>query len=400
MIKNFYLDESGNSGDLINAGLSFGFGDQPVFVLSCIGVDDLDELDREVTRLKKAHKVLSKELKSVAVKGKPRFIEDVVSYLGEKNLPIFIEVVEKRFFICATIVDRMVLPPIGVGGLDAQELWIKNIFAEHLSTRMHASVMKTYLDACATCTNESARHAYGSLLGWIDSSSPDDEIVKGIGRFVRDSYADFETLAKRTADAWQKMLPLPDYGKKEKPFWMLPNLSSFTNIYARINLYLDGKIESAKLFHDEQLQFDHILEDGKIAAEQLSGYADVARHADYTFLERADLGFVCSEGCIGIQIADVLGGFVMRYVQRVLSSGGMTEAPSVDCFRRLLRLSAPERGIGINFVMASRDFTRIGLQAALRGDAKNEFRSVCRDTSYIFCLNGRGTVRFSRFCVA
>jgi hypothetical protein len=46
-----------------------------------------------------------------------------------------------------------------------------------------------------------------------------------------------ETRAERRDDAFFGYLPVPDDNKYQKPVWVLPNLSAFTNIYTRINLY-------------------------------------------------------------------------------------------------------------------------------------------------------------------
>lgn len=363
MTETFYLDESGSSGDLVNSGTSFEFSKQPVFVLTCVGVDDQEDLEREITRLKSIHRVKSKELKSTAVKDKPDFVVDITSYIEKRSLPIFVEVVDKRFFICAMIVNHVALPAIGPCDLEPRALWTRNIFAEYLHANMADTIMQVFVDACEMPTNKSAQRVYDALLEWLSSCSSHDEIAGGIYLFARDSCSDFQELARNNFDAWRRVLPLPDYSKKRKPFWMLPNLSSFTNIYARVNLYLDGKIEKVKLLHDEQVQFDCILADGKVAVEELSGYAPSMRHANYAFLEQAHLEFARSEQCIGIQIADVLGGFVMRYVQQALYSRAPVSELSADGFGGLLRLSDPARGTGINFVMTMRDFSRMGLRA-------------------------------------
>lgn len=98
MEPTYYLDESGSSGDLVSAGESFDFARQPVFALACIGVHDMPDLENEINRLKARHRVQSEELKSTAVKYKPAFVTEMAAYLELKRLPVFIEVVDKRFF--------------------------------------------------------------------------------------------------------------------------------------------------------------------------------------------------------------------------------------------------------------------------------------------------------------
>jgi hypothetical protein len=45
------LDESGNSGDLVNTGAAFDFVRQPVFALACIGIDDDSKLADDVAAI-------------------------------------------------------------------------------------------------------------------------------------------------------------------------------------------------------------------------------------------------------------------------------------------------------------------------------------------------------------
>ena len=268
MITNYYVDESGNGGDLVNAGDAFDFGQQPVFALSCIGVDEVADLEQEIARLKQRHNVRSPELKSTTVKDKPGFVADVIAYLERHRLPVFIEVVDKRFFICATMINHFVVPPVGDFDLQPDVIKMKDIMAEYLYAVMPAPVMQAYIDACMVPSVEGTRRAFETLLSWLRSCMPSDGVAAGVERFAADSYSDFEEMASSHDANVRAFLPVPDQGKRKKSFWMLPNLSSFTNIYARINLMHGQDIANVRIFHDEQPQFDHILDDGKRFAEQ------------------------------------------------------------------------------------------------------------------------------------
>ena len=95
----------------------------------------------------------------------------------------------------------------------------------------------------------------------------------------------------------QDFLPIPDLSKAAKPCWILPNLSSFTNLYARINLFRAREMRGVRIIHDEQLQYDHILDQGKRASEDFAelGLTWPLRHADYSFVERGELVFSSSD---------------------------------------------------------------------------------------------------------
>ena len=364
MEPTYYLDESGSSGDLVKAGVSFDFAQQPVFALACIGVYDMADLENEINRLKALHRVQSAELKSTAVKDKPDFVTEMAAYLGLKRLPVFIEVVDKRFFFCMNMVNYLILPAGGPIDHEPESMWIRNVFAEYLHAALPKSVMQAYVDACDECSLEATGRAYDTLLSWLKDGRRDgDEIAGALRQSVANSRMEFDALASQQADAWRAGLPIPDQSKRGKLFWMLPNLSSFTNIYARINLFHDGAVGSLTLVHDEQAQYDQILSEGKITSEKLLdlGMVPPLAHADYAFTQQASLIFRPSADCAGIQAADVLAGFVGRYVQASLASTIVQNGAHSEALRSLLNLSEPMRGTGINFVLAQQDVDRMGI---------------------------------------
>jgi hypothetical protein len=96
----YYRDESGNTGDLVRTGDRIDFGSQPIFVLVCLGLLEETSLEREVQRLRSVHKIQGAELKSTNLRNKPGFVSDLATYLRHNQVPLFIEVVEKRYCLC------------------------------------------------------------------------------------------------------------------------------------------------------------------------------------------------------------------------------------------------------------------------------------------------------------
>lgn len=362
--RNFYVDESGNSGDLVKAGKAFDFGQQPVFALVAVGIDDVDSLTVELHRLRAHHRIKTLEIKSTALKSKPGFVFDLVAYLNQQRCPIFVEVVDKRFFICATMVNHFVIPPVA-GDFDRRPdvMRMKNEVAEYLHALMPAAVMQSYVQACVEPSIASTRFAFKALIGWLESRMPGDANAGFVHQFAIDSFVDFEDGAAAPETDVRAFLPVPDLSKAAKPYWILPNLSSFTNLYARINLFRERLVGGVRIIHDEQLQYDHILDHGKRASEDYAerGLIWPVQHADYGFKERAELTFLPSSASVGIQAADVLAGFVMRYVQNIIGQAIVPSSGAIKTFRSLLFLAEPERGTGFNFVVTRRDFARLGL---------------------------------------
>jgi hypothetical protein len=365
MVRNYYLDESGSSGDLARPGPQFDFGEQEIFALACIGVDDSSALVAELSRLKAAYGIQAPELKSASVRNKPGFVAELAAYVKQAGLPLLIEVVDKRFMIAATMVNTLVLPSLDEIDLTAQGRFVRNALAEQLHAHAPASVFTAYVEAC-DCPSRAAVHtAFESILHWLYDQVR-NEAEAALRMFATAGFR--ELLAPENAgnDDWRRFLPLPDFGKRGQPIWMLPNLSCLANIYARLNLLHCRSLHDVTLFHDEHAHFDDILDDAKKMAESLT--SDAVAHlpfADFGFNERAKLVFLKSRGEAGIQTADVLAGFVMRYCKDVIYGGKAPDGQSSNAFQSILRCSNPSMGFGVNFVIPRNALPRLGVREEL-----------------------------------
>lgn len=361
-ISTYFLDESGNTGDVTKTGPRFAFDNQPLFVLACVGVEDVDGLARAMASARAAHGVGGAEVKASALSAKPRFVAELLGYLRQHDLPLFMEVVDKRFFICTQIVERLLLPAVGLDfDLSPHSLFIKNTFAEHLATTAPDHVLLTYVAACHAPSVESVGAAYLALRLWLEERVG-DEVAEGMLRFLRDEEQEFEGADHSDPEVLTKPLPLPDDSLRGRPVWLLPNLTSFTNIYGRLNKFHGRKVGRLTLIHDEQLHFEHIIRGGKVSAEALSarGESFVLPHADFRFRESAKLRFARSTETPGVQLADVIAGFTMRYLRDALAAA----EPHQDQYRafwELMRAGATRDGAGINYVLTHRDLRRLGI---------------------------------------
>lgn len=360
-VSRYYLDESGNSGDLARSGAQLDFAGQEMFALACVGVDDEDALGCELTRLAERYRVRSTEISSMALRKKPDFVSDLITYLIERDLPVMIELVDKRFMVAANIVNTLVMPPVGACDTTLEAQWLRNVLAEYIHITAPASVLTTYLAACDAPSIERLKVVFQTLIGWAEVTPPSD-VAKAVRDFAIDSYGDFLEEADGDECAWQRYLPLPDQNKRGQSIWMLPNLTSLTNVYARINRRHGRRVGNITLIHDEQAHFEAILENAKGATERLvlDDAVPPQRVSDYHFEESATLAFARSGRTFGIQAADVLAGFVMRYAKRILYEGHVPSPAERKAFSSLLVLSDPERAEGVNYVLASADMLRLG----------------------------------------
>lgn len=347
----YYIDESGNTGDLTTVKPETYFAEQRMFTLAAVGCD-LDELFKErFDALKATHRIQSPEVKSKQAYERPQFVSGLLDMLEERGCPIFIEAVDKHYFIIANIMDRIVLPYVGKSDVQPCTLFIKGAMADHMAIFGPPELAHSFIKCCQSRDYVEVRDFYKQIIRWAQTSRlPTEGVAEAFVRFTRDSLKEFRTLPK--ARAVERALPIPDTSPRGKFLWVLPNLTSFTHIYARINSFREKQMAGVTLFHDEQLQLEDVLLHNKILMEAFTDEIVIPplKSADFVFSSSAKLEFLRSHNSIGIQIADVLAGFVARYIQDAVWGGGATNAERIAIFGRMLSSGDRERGTGVNIV--------------------------------------------------
>ena len=115
MSKKFYIDESGNTGDLIVSNENNNFSSQEYFTLACIGLKNSEqqELKNFIDDLKVKYKIQTPELKFSKMKGifgkKIGFVLELLKYIEESS-NFIIEITDKKFIICTNIVNCLINP--------------------------------------------------------------------------------------------------------------------------------------------------------------------------------------------------------------------------------------------------------------------------------------------------
>ncbi|EGR1549831.1 TPA: DUF3800 domain-containing protein, partial [Vibrio parahaemolyticus] len=109
-MHRYYLDESGNSGDLLKSDFSLKFGGQPLFSLSCVGIDDEERMALKLSELKEKYDVDSELKSSEIYTEKPDFFLELVEYLIQNRVPILIELVDKKFCVIANLISSLIIP--------------------------------------------------------------------------------------------------------------------------------------------------------------------------------------------------------------------------------------------------------------------------------------------------
>ncbi|QNH16922.1 hypothetical protein HEP74_02062 [Xanthomonas sp. SS] len=348
---DFYIDESGNTGDLARTGPTLDFGGQAVFSLAAIGFEDEESLTEELAALRRKHNVQAAELKlSKILKRKPAFALDAVELLVKNDFPFFVEIVDKKYQLAASITNGFIWPPYFNTEESQNTVWLKNIFADYLYQNLSNEVFFAFVQCMNFPSNENTAAYFGLLKEFVSQDSHD--VAKGIVSQVDESKDDFRIMIEQEGGrAHRRFLPIPDIGKREQEVWLLPNYSSFTNIYARMNLFLSRNLEGTRIFHDEQTHFDEIIATAKRQAEKVNIRFDKFKPpcSDYNFKQISDLFFKASPESNGVQLADIVAGLCMRWYQAHLKNEDDTDVLDrpVDV---LLHHINPGRGVGINIV--------------------------------------------------
>jgi hypothetical protein len=362
MSISFYIDESGHSGDAVNSGTAYDFIDQPFFVLAALGIEDEVALAQQIDALRVAHRVPAGELKSKSksLQRRPAFVSDLLSFVCDQNLPFFVEVVDKRYFVCMHLVNSQLLPSV-MGFKDGPEMhFIKNQLVDFLYDEISDHVLDRFVATCLEPSDHSLMSAFGSQLLFSigkSATSGAQEMRDCMHHMVIEAMKEYGEMRKQDPDAYHRFLPSPDMNKCSKPVWMLPHLSSLTNIYARINLFRQRKLAGVRLIHDEQLEFENILRDAKRDAESVIKDTKIkpfTPHSDFMFIESAMLEFATSHESVGIQVADVIAGTVMRFYRDRLRGNAAKSLVTTEAVRKLLRRSDASTGIGVNQVVPQR----------------------------------------------
>jgi hypothetical protein len=353
---DYFIDESGHTGDVARLDALSGFNDQPIFCLAAVGVANEISLEQEINRLREKHGIRLDELKSSARRGRPEFTYEVVRLVCTERYPFFLEVMDKKYYFAAHMTSRQLLPPIRGLAADPRTHYFQNLVADYLFDRLPDAVFAKFIEACLLPSHETLSAQFSALIDFARADADAGEVAAVAWDLATTAQNDYEEArAAGREEAFFDYLPLPDDNKYQKRVWILPNLSAFTNIYARINLFEKGRLTNVRLIHDEQLQFDEILEISKRSAEGLGESAAemLTPHSDFHFRESASLSFANSTKSVGVQVADILAGFCMRYVKNFFAEREKIHPVAHQTYDLLRRFTNTANGVGVNLVVSS-----------------------------------------------
>lgn len=369
-----YIDESGNTGDLIRENFDLNFANQNIFTLAAIQINDklLDKISEEIIpNLRKKYNIQCKELKSSQVfDSNPMFLLDLMNEF-DKDVRMYIEVVDKKAYICNSIVGCQICPTYHLAPESLGYFQIKNnVYADLLFNNLKKDEYLYFFKACEDISEESLFNSFNMLKKFAKVhlvNSIYGIIYKGMLDDIAETKDDYNLLIKsyEKKEVIKKFIPIPDLNKNGKKVNLLPQISCLTNIIARVNC-LNSGLNKIRFFHDEQKQFDNILEDNVNIMYELSSSESrwKMRGVNFNLLSKPDITIdTLSHNDIGIQIADILAGFMMRYVKKYLESSKLSPIHD-EIFYRLMKYT--------NFVLSLSDLKKLGLSYSRAIEASKE----------------------------
>lgn len=315
-IFRIYIDESGNTGEIKDNS----FGNQPYFILAGIGLYDnqLVDLEKKVQELKIKYKIQAAELKARSLYNKPDFIHELTNLIYDNKYPVFIEFIDKKYYVVSTIVMWVLLKRVSDRITNEDCLSKKmNDFIREYSTILYYSLpdelLVLYSRICTSPTNENLYDFLDTLKDFFYNSGNifDMRICLDVDYAIMK----FEHISSSHINAYEHFMPRADIDSKGAQNRLLPHISSYTGICARVEKYRDFVgAKNIQFIHDEQSQYSEMLRNVINQLSQISSQKILweNQHVKYSISQTNDYQFQNSKSSIGIQISDMFAGITLR----------------------------------------------------------------------------------------
>ncbi len=354
-----YIDESGNTGD---AALTTSLlGTQPSFALVAVAeVAGSQSLDSILDHVRRGVGLGGTELKGRAMDRYPHLLRELVQALHNSRTPVFVELMDKSFFVAANIVNHVLgISRLPLGNPDV--VFVQNAMADVITEHLGTPVIAPYCEFARAPSKETFRgfvSAFRQALLEVSGVMPElEQVLLTMSQILDEEIHEAQGSAP---EGYERFLPPPDYIGRGKRVAMLPHVPAFTHLYGRINRFVpDG--QEAKVIHDEQLQVGPALAEYAARlqendlAELLSAIPQ-SGIADWNFgTSKLSFTFSDSKAAAGIQIADLLARFVTRRFNSLMAG---RELPNDPVLSLLFSMNDEEVGVGTNLVTSTRSVSR------------------------------------------
>jgi len=318
-----FIDESGNTGQPLveGEGLS-NFQEQPFFALAGILIQDQPKqqaLEYLIDGLKSKYRIQATELKSKNIyETKPKLYIELFQGIADLGVPIFWELMDKKYYLCMHITNTFILPAPSHPLISDTSIEFQRISAEALYFILADTFLTKFSRLCLNPNKQEFESTFKEFIEVV--SNADGEIGEVLKSSAETAYEDYIRLSKVASGtpAFLRFMPLPDTDKKNRTISILPNTNAFTNLIARCEKYRsDMGLDSFTIIHDEQKHFDDILTANfevmkSTNADELLEGTLISQKSSYRIHPAVSLSFADSKQYKVIQTADLIAGFLMR----------------------------------------------------------------------------------------
>lgn len=362
----FHIDESGNAGD-INPKIIDGKVriEQPVFVLAAMGYPSnlRSDLEDYVKHVKSKYDVSNGELKAkLLYRSKPEVLIDIISYLRRNGLPIFIEINDKRYFIACKITD--IIFRNARKEVDPQIVFdMSRLASDFICHEIDDALLYEFAQVSIARRPEPLRQWFDKMLNCLKQcTSIEGEMLY---RNLKSVFIRYENESRSNETAYEQYLPDPDKNHRGEIVALLPHIPAIVSILQRIIKFTtDKEIADIRIVHDEQRQFESILLDNIKAMQDpelknalaLFNVKEIKKRRGLIIPENIRLEFGVSTDNMGIQIADLFSGTLMRMWSEYITGGIKRGNRFINVLREdLIPLESIHPSLGINFVVPNYD---------------------------------------------
>ncbi|MBH2008545.1 MAG: hypothetical protein I8H71_02475 [Xanthomonadaceae bacterium] len=198
----------------------YDFKGQPYFALAGVGLDDDHDWEERIGELRSRHRLPPGELKSKSLTSKPKFSAEVINTLLNLQAPLFVELVDKRYFICTSITSYQLLPPC-LGYPESVKLhFLKNTVADFLHFHASERVLDTFVASCVAQGDATLRASFAGLREMamqLIYQGAAVQIAQVVAHMVDVAEAEYSELSVRVqSEPWRWFLPPADLNKRSK----------------------------------------------------------------------------------------------------------------------------------------------------------------------------------------
>ncbi|GAB6101909.1 hypothetical protein JCM16138_11320 [Thermococcus atlanticus] len=362
MVNRLYvfLDESGNTGDaLFDANQSY-------FVLGGFGSSksQLSEISEAVEQLRREHNILpSSELKGAQLWPKrPKFVIKLMEYMYDNKIPLFIELINKKYLIIPYIIDYSILLPNRILlGLDEFTKIILRGFAELLYHCLSDETLVAYTQASKNPSKESFENFMSLLRRDIDNTCP-DPLLKLLIDYAYSEYTKMVVANHSFSDIppWEFFLPPAEEGGSRR-IAILPHSTSISNILFRLEKYsTNNQFEKIHIVYDKNPQ-ERILVNVLASTLNLKILPQIPmdehfrRRYKYKLEREYTLSFGDSRICPYIQIADVIVSSLNK-IWKEFKITGRVKPYAREVFKVIFDYGDLRGPSGVNFVIPESEY--------------------------------------------